>query len=193
MHELLLFAPVIPSRHDQLLRVLSGVSGMRPRRVLERHLLFKPKRQPRSGAVQVGGSQGIQNQQAKALQGQMQGELFYLKLIGEVEERFFAIDAAAPNQKTSIDEDAEMTDERQADEVVQKRDQRSGDVYELQKQRWTLRFNDLPDVTGRRPATSRMMSTADIVDGDALVFMDALGYRCGLSIDLLLPNRHRPS
>jgi mediator of RNA polymerase II transcription subunit 18, fungi type len=160
MHELLLFASVPPSRHTQLLKILAGISGMQPIRVIERHLLFKPKRRPESvSGVQVGGSQGIQNPQA-AVQGQV-GELFYMQLVGEVQESFFGTPGGHEEQS------GDFNMENGSEELK----------YDLQKQSWSLRFNDLPEVAGRRPVTSRLISSVDVIDGNAVSFMDALGYK----------------
>lgn len=55
---------------------------MQPIPILEKHLIFKPSRPPSSGS-KAGPQQG-QAGQLKALQGQMHGDLFYLKLVQEV-------------------------------------------------------------------------------------------------------------
>ena len=84
MHELLLFGQVPSSRHDQVLNILAGVAAMQPVTVLEKHLVFKPKRLPASARpVQVGGAQDIQKSQVQALQARNQGDLFYLRLVAE--------------------------------------------------------------------------------------------------------------
>ncbi|KAI9764669.1 MAG: Mediator of RNA polymerase II transcription subunit 18, partial [Candelina submexicana] len=89
MHELLLFAQVPTSRHDQLLKIIAGIAAMQPQRVLERHLIFKPSRKPGPGGRKAGGSQGVQSSQMQALQGQMHGEMFYMQLVGEMREEDF--------------------------------------------------------------------------------------------------------
>ncbi|KAI9852880.1 MAG: Mediator of RNA polymerase II transcription subunit 18 [Thelocarpon superellum] len=180
MHELLLFAQVPATRHEQLLKIIAGVAGMQPRRLLERHLLFKPKRAPGSTSGLVGGSQGIANQQAQALQGQLQGELFYLQLVGEVEESQFpdAGDVKHPSAggdtvMLDVSEERETSGEKQAGET---NGVHAAQSYDFERQSWTLRFNDLPEVAGRRPVTSRAISGVEIVDGDGMGFMDAFGY-----------------
>jgi len=82
MHELLLHAAIPSSRHEQVLSILAGVAAMQPIPILEKHLIFKPSRPPPSGG-KAGPQQG-QAGQMKALQGQMHGDLFYLKLVQEV-------------------------------------------------------------------------------------------------------------
>jgi mediator of RNA polymerase II transcription subunit 18 len=188
MHELLLYAQVPPSRHNQLLRILSGIAGTQPQRVVERHLIFMPRKTHDSGGQQVGGTQTVQNQQAQALQGQLHGELFHLQLVGEIDDEQF------PNKDGRTLEDLE----RQGDEVMKDTEEENvethtqqgrlspteplGDAvgkptYDFDKQLWSLRFHDLPEVAVRRPVTSRMISNVDIIDGNAIEFMDALGYR----------------
>ena len=176
MHELLLFAQVPPARHAQLLRIISGIAGMRPQPITERHLLFKPRKPPGFGMGQVGGSQGIQTSQIQALQGQMQGELFFLQLVGEIDPGLFPPSddpASAPSDgDTAMEDSGDGTaEETKADP----NDAKEG--YDFEKQAWSLRFNDLPEVAGRRPVTSRMISGVDIIEGDALDFMRAFGYR----------------
>jgi len=82
MHELLLHASIPSSRHEQVLSILAGVAAMQPIPILEKHLILKPSRPPPSGG-KAGPQQG-QAGQMKALQGQMHGDLFYLKLVQEV-------------------------------------------------------------------------------------------------------------
>ncbi|KAI9680482.1 MAG: Mediator of RNA polymerase II transcription subunit 18 [Caeruleum heppii] len=185
MHELLLLAPVPLAGQEQLLKILAGIAGMQPKRVIERHLVFKPRRGPSNRSGQVGGSQDVQSQQAQTLQAQMQGDLFYMQLVGDLIERF------AQNQQLPL----EATAEASAD--VSHRDigsinlpkglqvntfstgaaaGRTQTLEDHLDQRWSLRFNDLPEVAGRRPVTSRMISSVDIADGDAIEYVKAFGY-----------------
>ncbi|KAI9874271.1 MAG: Mediator of RNA polymerase II transcription subunit 18 [Pleopsidium flavum] len=174
MHELLLFAQVPPLQHNQLLKILAGVAGMQPHRVVERHLIFKPRRSSGQSWAPVGGSQGVQNSQTQALQGQLHNELFYLQLVGEVSESSFGSRTAA-NVKGSEHEDLDMR-ENDDDEEGGGREQPNGNKHQQEKQAWSLEFRDFPEVPGRRPVTSRMMSSVDIVAGDAAAFLDSLGY-----------------
>ena len=174
MHELLLFAQVPPPQQDQLLKILAGVAGMQPLKVVERHLIFKPSRSPGQSWAQVGGSQGVQNSQTQALQRQLHNELFYLQLVGEASESIFGSRTAA-DAKDPEHEDLDMreADDDGEDEASK---QLNRHKYQQAKQTWSLQFRDLPEVAGRRPVTSRMMSSVDIVEGDAAAFMDSLGY-----------------
>ena len=85
MHELLLFGAVPPSRHTQLLNILSGISSMQPRPIhLEKHLVFKPNRLPGSiGSLKVGGAQDV-NVHKSQIQAHALGDLFYMQLVAEV-------------------------------------------------------------------------------------------------------------
>ncbi|KAI9831426.1 MAG: hypothetical protein M1819_005025 [Sarea resinae] len=182
MHELLLFAQVPDSRHDQLLQILAGVAGMPPQRVIERHLIFKPRLTPGQRTTQVGGSQGIQNAQVQALQGQLGGELYHLQLVAEVDEEEFPGDESQPNT-TAADQDEVMkgTEETAVERgpvstSSQKTEQAQPPAFDFNQQAWTLCFSDLPEVAGRRPVTSRMISSIDIKEGDVIGFMEGLGY-----------------
>lgn len=85
MHELLLFGQIPASRHNQVLNIFAGIAAMQPQSVLEKHLVFKPNREPASvRPVQVGAVQDVQKSQVQALQAQTQGDLFYLKLVRNV-------------------------------------------------------------------------------------------------------------
>ncbi|KAF2809570.1 uncharacterized protein BDZ99DRAFT_388906 [Mytilinidion resinicola] len=67
MHELLLFGLVPRARHEQVLKILAGVAAMQPQRVLERHVVYKPQREPDEPGSNIrrGASQGIVQKQAK--------------------------------------------------------------------------------------------------------------------------------
>lgn len=88
MHELLLFGAIPPSRHTQLLNILSGLSSMQPSPIhSEKHLVFKPNRAPGSaGSLKVGGSQDVSVQKSQA-QAHTTGDLFYMQLVAEVSGR----------------------------------------------------------------------------------------------------------
>lgn len=183
MHELLLFAQVPQSRHEQLLNILAGVAGMQPQQVVEKHLIFKPSRPPGQSWAQVGGSQGVQNTQVQALQGQLHNELYYLKLVGEASESIFG-DRTVSEARESAPNDF---DRRKHERQGGSREGSNGHGPQPVKQTWSLQFRDLPEVAGRRPVTSRMMSNVDIIDGDAVSFMNSLGYSYVPWMDLRFP------
>lgn len=82
MHELLLHTTVPSARHHQVLSILAGIAAMQPVAIHEKHLVFKPLQQP-AGPGRPDPSQGT-GSQMKPLQGQMHGDLFYLKVVGEI-------------------------------------------------------------------------------------------------------------
>ena len=84
MHQLLLFAPVPTTRHTLVLNILAGIAAMQPRPFHKKHTIYKPLRPLGSvKSTQVGGSQAVGAGGMQALQGSMQGELFYLHLVEE--------------------------------------------------------------------------------------------------------------
>ena len=194
MHELLLHAPVPAWRHDQVLSILAGIAAMQPITMLEKHLVFKPSRPP-SGTGKAGPHPGGQAGQMKALQGQMHGDLFYLKLVEEVRD-----ERGAGSREQAIGEG----DERENGDVVMGEDGASGvccilhlcfehrwlRLPQMQSPTngtvnddgssptsWTLQFRDLPDPNKGRPVTSRAMADIPIMSGDHLKFMAAMDYR----------------
>lgn len=179
MHELLLFGQVPSIRHEQLLRILAGIAGMQPQRVIERHLIFKPSRSPIQRGGQVGGSQGVQGTQIQALQGQMHGDLFFLHLVGDVPAASSeTVDTiAGPKDVVMSDDDMERPAEGKSLSNGRSNSDKPRAVSQIPQQTWSLHFRDLPEVAGRRPVTSRLMADIAITTGNALFFMEALGYQ----------------
>src|SRR5579862_6004326 len=143
MYEHLLFAQIPPSRHNQLLRILSGVAGQQPTRAVERHLMFMPRKVHDSRGQQVGGTQTVQNQQAQALQSQLQGDLFHLQLVGDVDDRQFPDEMVSAREKA---EDELMKDAEEGSAGTRGRQGRDGSLgdsldtpfYDFEKQTWSL-------------------------------------------------------
>ncbi len=149
MHELLLFAQVLPSRHDQLVKILAGVSGMQPTRVVERHLIFKPNRPPTQSWSKLGGSNAVQNAQLQALQGQLHNELYYLQLVCELSDNVAGGHVPVSTKVTKPgDHNVREGDE---DGQSETKHQVEGDTIKQPRNVWTLQFKDLPEVAGRRP------------------------------------------
>ena len=182
MHELLLFGQVPSWRHEQLLKILAGIAGMQPQRVLERHLIFKPSRSPTQRGGQVGGSQGVQGAQIQALQGQMHGDLFYLQLVGDLSPG--SSGQAETVGTATKPQDVVMSDGHE-DGLVEVQSLSNGNSHangikaasRSPERTWSLQFRDLPEVAGRRPVTSRLMADIAITSGNTLSFMEALGYQ----------------
>ena len=135
MYELLLSA-VVPDRHDQLLRILAGVSAMPPTLVTERHLIFKPVREIRNrstvGFEQVGGSQGIAAVKSRS-GAKDDGDLWYTQLVQTIED----------GEKSS---------------------------------KWEWVMLEVPDAV-RRPVTARQVDLLQLDQGDAMGWMEGIGYR----------------
>ncbi|KAI5813901.1 mediator complex, subunit Med18 [Pyronema omphalodes] len=117
-HELSLYAYISASRQPQVLKMLSGVAGMRNEPFVQHHLLYKPARPRTPGAPT---------------------DHFYMQLICRI----------APDE--------------------------TKESYNPREQRWCMRLEDLPEVT-RKPVISRGIYSANTYMGDALEFMEALGY-----------------
>ena len=190
MHELLLFGQVPFTRHEQVLMILAGVAAMQPQPVTERHLVFKPTRSPGVNGVKVAAKPGTSTTQVQALQSQMQGDLFYLQLVSNVNSKSNPPDDGFIKVEdmnvggASVNGQANHSTTGQTPMVSTK------PATDLSKHSWSLEFRDLPEVPGRRPVTSRLMASVPIAYGDVLEFLDALGYVYGYSLcgfrDILL-------
>jgi mediator of RNA polymerase II transcription subunit 18 len=160
MHELLLFGQLPAARHGQLLNVLAGLSAMQPKRVIERHVLFKPTREPVELAVVRGAGAGTKDGQAQPKKKQQQqqqpqqtGDLYHTHLVKDLEEDDFG---TAANEDQRMDMDG--FDEEEEERV------------------WRLRFEDVPE-PGKRTAILRMVESTDLPKGDTQAYMEGLGYR----------------
>lgn len=177
MHELLLFGQVSAAQHELVLKILAGVAAMQPQPLAERHLIFMPTKSPTAN-TQVGAKQGVQGSQAQALKSQMHGDVFYLQLVGTLDN-----DQDGGNQKSkAVSEDTVMsqgftggTNEINGPFLENEAKVRRQDKA-VTRQEWSLEFRDLPEVPGRRPVTSRLMASVQIADGDAIRFIEELGY-----------------
>ena len=154
MHELLLFGQVPRSRHEQVLKILAGIAAMQPQRVIERHVVYKPQREPEEPGSNLrrGGSQGVAQKQAKQTAAK---DLYFTQLVQSVSEDDFTTDKNTPNGPSNS-----------------KAAGGAGDS--TSKNKWTFQFHDVPD-TGDKGVTVRMTSSTDIVEGDPHAYMVALG------------------
>ena len=170
MHELLLFGQVHPNYRDQVLKVLAGLSAMQPQAIAERHVIFKPTRTP-SNTVSIGAKQGVQSSQSQITKAQ-QGDLFYIQLVEIVNmDRI----GRTPSQNVDVSNGDHIMvgTERTANGDYEKQ---SSLPQDTSKPSWSIEFRDLPEVPGRTPVTSRLMGSTPIKDGDAVKFVEALGY-----------------
>lgn len=82
MHELVLFGQVPQARHEQVLKILAGLAAMQPQRVVERHAVYKPTREPSAPGRQgqVGGTQSVSTDK-RTTQAQATKDLYYAQLV----------------------------------------------------------------------------------------------------------------
>jgi mediator of RNA polymerase II transcription subunit 18, fungi type len=153
MHELSLYGQVPVARHDQLLNILAGIAAMQPRRVLERHLIYKPSKIP-SQRVKVGGSQEISSQKTNAAQ-QAPKEVFYMQLVSSVPH----------DEQESVSGDGDTIDVNM-DDVPDSAAKQTP---------WLMQFQDIPE-PGKRDVVSRLVTSTKLTEGDAHQFMKGLGY-----------------
>lgn len=81
MHELLLYGQVPQTRHDQVLKVLAGIAAMQPHRILKRHLVYKPQRDPDEPGSHLkrGGTQAVAQKNTTKQVGQK--PLYFTQLV----------------------------------------------------------------------------------------------------------------
>ncbi|KAI4172243.1 MAG: hypothetical protein LQ343_003678 [Gyalolechia ehrenbergii] len=193
MHELLLYASVPSSRHDQVLSVLSGIAAMQPQPFHERRVIYKPTRPATRPVTQVGGTQAVQKNPVQAMQGAMQGDLFYLHLVEDLvgEGRGGSGGVGEESEKGRPNEGMLMNGEDGEDEAganaVTEIPQKlpSPSLISINKNppssststgKYTLQFNDIPESGNLRPVTSRLTASIPITGGDASAFMSAMEY-----------------
>ncbi|KAL9099976.1 MAG: hypothetical protein Q9187_009420 [Circinaria calcarea] len=177
MHELLLFGQVLATQHDLVLKILAGIAAMQPQPLAERHLIFMPTKSPTAN-TQVGAKQGVQGSQAQALKSQMHGDVFYLQLVGTLDNGQDGgnQEPKAVNEDTLMSQDfIEAPNDTKGASFENEAKSRQRDQA-VTRQEWSLEFRDLPEVPGRRPVTSRLMASVPITDGDAIRFVEELGY-----------------
>jgi mediator of RNA polymerase II transcription subunit 18 len=93
MHELLLFASVPAHQHYELLQQLAGLTAMRPRHRLERHLVFKAHSNAGRINTRIGGSQDLQGGEVQRLSKMLSSSMYYTQVVGLVAERDFGAPA----------------------------------------------------------------------------------------------------
>ena len=190
MHELLLFGQVQSTQHDQVLKLLAGIASMKPDPFTERHLVFKPRKPTTS--TSIAGLKPA-NAQAQALQAQMQGDLFYLQLVGDTSLRFNRA-AVLPSRSgnsgsgnsgsgnsgsaqvlTELGDSGTMNDTADQSHDLTVSDTTTSTI-DFTSDPWSIDFRDLPEVPGRRPVSSRLMASVPITDGKPLDIMNSMSY-----------------
>ena len=189
MHELLLFAQVPAALHDHVLRVLASIAAVRPRPLLEHHLVFAPARPGGPVPRTTGGSGAAPTAAAAAT---TTADRYVLQLVGHLSTPREDAEMAAAGTQTNgeksngqgggMDLDAPNEDAGKEEAIA-----------ELGDCPWTLEFRDQPDVPGRRPATARPMSSVPVARGDPVRFVEAMGYAYVLRIYLTTPPFSAPA
>lgn len=161
MHELLLYGQVPAARHEQLLNILAGVTVMQPRRIVERHALYRPIKSPSANVIQRGGTQNIQTQ--KQAQNQRANDLHFVHLVKPVDEKDFgrAIDLTGPSENDGVE------------------------GFIDPKRPWMFVLQETPE-PGKRPAGFRYAYSNEITEGDPNKFMVNFGYRYSLFSRVLM-------
>lgn len=154
MHELLLYGQVPATRHEQVLKILAGVAAMQPRRALERHIVYKPTREPEEPGAHLSRRGGTQNVAAARPAKQIgPKDLFYSQLVQKLSEGDFGR-GDGPHQP--------------AGSLL------SAQTQDGQEPLWALEFRDLPD-TGDRGVSIRASASVDLTSGDPHAWMVAAG------------------
>ncbi|KAF9738759.1 hypothetical protein PMIN06_008963 [Paraphaeosphaeria minitans] len=152
MHELLLYGQLPPPRHEQVLKILAGHAAMQPRRVLERHIIYKPTREPEEPGAHLGRGGGSQTVGGKPVKQGTVKNLFYTKLVQKLDQGDFG-----------------RADDKPADS-----NHLSANVKSGEEPKWSFEFQDLPD-TGDRGVCARLTASTDLLSGDPHAWMLATG------------------
>jgi mediator of RNA polymerase II transcription subunit 18 len=152
MHELLLYGQLPSPRHEQVLKILAGHAAMQPRRVLERHIIYKPTREPEEPGAHLGRGGGSQTIGGKPVKQGTVKNLFYTKLVQKLDQGDFGCAEAKPADNKRL----------------------SANVKSGEEPKWSFEFQDLPD-TGDRGVSARLTASTDLLSGDPHAWMVATG------------------
>jgi mediator of RNA polymerase II transcription subunit 18 len=122
---------------------------MQPRRILERHIIYKPLREPEEPGASLGRRGGTQQVAQKQKQQAAPVVLYYTKLIQKLHEADF--DTPQDGGKSL-----------------------SAEIEEGEEPVWSQVFSDVPD-TGDRGVSIRFTNTSDLLSGDPHAHMIASG------------------
>ncbi|KNG52298.1 rna polymerase ii mediator complex subunit [Stemphylium lycopersici] len=153
MHELNLYGQVTFARYEQVLNILAGVAAMQPQRIYERHIVYKPLREPEepgSNLGRRGGTQTVAQKQAKQAAPVV---LYHTQLVQKLSEADFAAEDSPPQESGKP---------------------LSAEVDEGEEPVWSFVFKDIPD-TGDRGVSIRFTNTTDLLSGDPHAHMLASG------------------
>ena len=161
MHEFSLYGQVSKDDHDRVLRQLAGVSRMQPLGTQEIHLVFKAQTPAGVSSIpSLGGSQAIVQQDASKIRAVLNGSLYYVQVVGTVEDRC----------QTS----ATRAEQLSGGNVVMQDDGNSHTSSSHQS-RWAFEFRDTPDA-GKQATSNRLLYRFTIEAGNLLTFMRNFGY-----------------
>ncbi|KAF2002644.1 hypothetical protein P154DRAFT_488080 [Amniculicola lignicola CBS 123094] len=152
MHELLLYGQVPRARHELVLKILAGVAAMQPRRILERHIVYKPQREPEEPGSNLrrGGTQAVAGD--KKNRQVAPKELCYTQLVQQLMEKDFG--SNNDQQQGNVDALTAKTDA-------------SGP-------QWAWVFHDIPDA-GDRGVLVRLASSSEVAEGKPHDYVVAAG------------------
>ena len=135
------------------MKILAGVAAVQPRRVLQRCIIYKPRREPEEPGLNVrrGGTQNVAVKQTKPATAA--AALYYTKLIQRLSEDDFGTENGLLQSNGKV---------------------LSADVKDGEESKWSMRWEDIPD-TGDRGVSIRFTNTTDLLSGDPHAQMIAVG------------------
>ncbi|KAF2018170.1 hypothetical protein BU24DRAFT_344776 [Aaosphaeria arxii CBS 175.79] len=151
MYELLLYGQVPQTRHEQVLKVLAGVAAMQPRRIVKRHIVYRPTREPEEPGSNLrrGGSQAVAVKNTARPGGSK--PLYFTHLVQRLPESF----------------ERENTRSTEDDPAVAKQDA-------VSESQWSHEWHDLPDPVDRGVLV-RQTTNSGAIEGNAHAYAIALG------------------
>jgi len=149
---------------------------MQPQHVVERHLIFRAR--PPIGLENLpsgGGSQGVVPPEVQRTRQMLGGNLYFIQLVSKVRS----------GKGTGKNGHGEYSTQTAAS---------NGDGHEDPAPKWAIEFRDTPE-PGKQAATVRLMSRSVVDGGDAVGFVQNLGFEYALSLGTLAdcpltPNRY---
>jgi len=131
--------------------------------------------------AQVGGSQAIQDT-AKLAARQNQNaatDVYFMRLVEDLESPDIGDDQdVITKQPNGTTDDDNVRMENGIDHEEGNHDMASTtqqNEVQPSTSKWRMVFHDVPE-PGKRPVTARMLNITEITDGDAVGFMEGLGY-----------------
>jgi len=130
--------------------------------------------------AQVGGSQAIQDT-AKLAARQNQNaatDVYFMRLVEDLEVTISDDQDVKPKQPNGTTNDDNVRMENgidHEDDLQEMTSTTQKDEVHSSTFKWSMVFHDVPE-PGKRPVTARMVNTTEITDGDAVGFMEGLGY-----------------